>query len=253
MKRISLEVDILGEPVCFDIKVVDRPARLSGIVPLARNLSTKMALVTLDRLSAKGQCVPCRKGCSACCSYLVPLSVPEAFRLAEELSAMPANESKPLIQSSIETTRKILNNMPADFELSRKEDSGDAFQSQEIGDWYAGLKLPCPFLSDGLCVPYEHRPIACREHMVTGSAKLCDLTSTDKADVVKMPISVFECLGRLTAELEKSDVEAVMLPLTLLWVQENVERSERTWPAPTMVERFVEIIQTAAEACAPAA
>ena len=249
----NLELEILGKPVCFDIAVADRAARLSDIVPLARNLAKSLARTTIDMLNAAGECVPCRKGCSACCSYLAPLSVPEAFRLAEELSAMPAREGEPLIQSSIETARKILDNKPVNFELEGSTETNDALRSKEIGDWYAGLGLPCPFLSNGLCVLYEHRPIACREHIVTGSAKLCDLTSTDQADAVKMPVSVLECLGRLAAELEQSDVEAVMLPLALPWAQENTKRSGRTWPALTMVERFVEIIQTTARVPASAA
>ncbi len=58
-----------------------------------------------------------------------------------------------------------------------------------------------------------------------------------------MPISILDCLGQLAAELEQSDIEAVMLPLALPWVQENLERGERTWPAVAMVECFVEILQ----------
>jgi Fe-S-cluster containining protein len=180
------------------------------------------------------------------------LSVPEVFRLADELSAMPESEGRPLMRSSIETARRILENMPADLELSGSQETDEGWRSNEISDWYAGLGLPCPFLSDGLCVLYEQRPIACREHLVTGSAKLCGLSSTHQAGPVEIPVSVLECLGRLTAELEQSDVEAVMLPLSLPWAQENIERSKRTWPAMTVVERFIEIIQTTARACAPA-
>ncbi|MCP4260660.1 MAG: hypothetical protein GY774_24515 [Planctomycetes bacterium] len=58
-----------------------------------------------------------------------------------------------------------------------------------------------------------------------------------------MPVSVLDCLGQLTAELEQSDVEAVMLPLVLPWLHENLKRGERTWPAVKMVECFVEILQ----------
>ena len=36
---------------------------------------------------------------------------------------------------------------------------------------------------------------------------------------------------------------AVMLPLALPWVEDDFERSLRTWPAMAMVERFVEILR----------
>ena len=64
---------------------------------------------------------------------------------------------------------------------------------------------------------------------------------------MKMPVSVLECLGWLAAELEQSDVEAIMLPLALPWAEENIERSNRTWSAVAMVERFIEIIQERAK------
>jgi len=249
---LSLELDILGEPVCFDIKVENRPVRLPDIAPLAQTLSTRLATATLDRLFARGEYVPCSKGCSACCSsYLVPLSVPEAFRLVEELSAMPVSQGRTLTQSSLDAAKIVLDHMPKDFEMGEStEPNNGSIQLKQLSDWYAGLGLACPFLSDNICVTYEQRPIACREHMVTSSARSCDLASTDEQDVVKIPVSVLECLGRLTAELEESDVEAVMLPLALPWAQENIERSRHTWPAVAVVERFVEILQSTAKASA---
>ncbi len=78
--------------------------------------------------------------------------------------------------------------------------------------------------------------------MVVGSTTSCNIEGEDEPDVVKMPVSVLECLGRLTAELEQSDVEAIMLPLALPWAQENTERSNRTWPAVAMVDQFIDIL-----------
>ena len=82
--------------------------------------------------------------------------------------------------------------------------------------------------------------------MVTGPAILCDTEGMDESHIVQMPVSVLECLGELTAELEQSNIEAVMLPLALPWAQENLERSRRTWHAVTMVEYFIEILKSAA-------
>ena len=108
-KTFTLELEILGEPVSLDLKVADSPARLSDLAPLARTISAKLALATSERLRTNGRCVTCRKGCSACCSYLVPLSVPEAFRIAEELPMMPAGENGTMIQSSLDACRTILD------------------------------------------------------------------------------------------------------------------------------------------------
>lgn len=249
---VTLELDVFGEPVCLEIKVEDKRARLSDIVPLARAISSRLAAATMDGFVADGRSVPCRKRCAACCHYLVPLSVPEAFRLAEELSAMPADEGGKLIKSSLDDARIILGGFAGDFKTGEPSQEDCGIRSRQLSDWYAGLGLACPFLSGSLCVHYEQRPIACREHTVTGSAKSCLLTSACEPAVVEMPVSVLECLGQMTAELEQSDIEAVMLPLALPWVQENMERSRQSWPAVSMVETLVEILETAAAAPATA-
>ena len=93
VETISFELDIFGQPASFDIRIAQKQVRLSDIIPLARMLSKKLTLVVLDRLRRNGEVVPCCKGCSACCNYLVPLSVPEAFRLREEvLTCRPSKE-----------------------------------------------------------------------------------------------------------------------------------------------------------------
>ncbi len=243
VETISFELDILGETVRFSITVAQKQARLSDIVPLARTLSTKLALLVLDRLRRNGEFVPCCKGCSACCNYLVPLSVPEAFRLREELLAMPDEQGRALLQSCLDTAKKILDKKPKEFDINELEGAESQIQISQLGKWYAGLNLACPFLSDSLCTSYENRPIACREYIVTGSALLCEDEWTDESQMVQMPVNVLECFGQLTADLEQSNIEAVMLPLALPWAQENLERGQRTWPAVTMVERFVEILR----------
>jgi Fe-S-cluster containining protein len=247
-ETFSLELDILGKPVHTCISVAPGQARLSDIVPLARALSSKFTLATLESLRAAGKSVPCRKGCLACCSYLVPVSVPEAFRLVEELSAMPSEKGRALLQSSLEAASRILAKIPSDLGKEQLVSTETGKRSNQLGTWYAGLRLRCPFLSDKLCVTYDQRPIACREHAVTGPARSCEVEVTDEPDVVKMPVSVLECLGRLAAEFEQSDVEAIMLPLALPWAEENIERSSRTWSAVTMVGRFIEILQETAKA-----
>ena len=81
------------------------------------------------------------------------------------------------------------------------------------------------------------------EHIATGSPVLCKTDHKGNPNVVPMPVSVLEAIGQLTAELENLDIEAVMLPLAFPWAQDNLLRAERTWPAVTMVKRFVEILE----------
>jgi len=246
LETFDFELDVPGGPVHFRVHVAQRPARLPDLVPLARTLSARLLLVTLDNLRREGTCVPCRKGCPACCTYMVPLSVPEAFRFWDDVSALPADQHARVSQSCFSAAKKILEAVPQDLGGSEPAPTDTQTLTSRLGGWYAGLRLPCPFLSDGLCTSYQSRPLACREHLVTGSAALCRGEGTAEPCVVPMQVSVLECLGQLAAELEQSELEAVMLPLALPWAQENIERSRRTWPATAMVERFIEILQAAA-------
>lgn len=250
---IGLELNVFDKPVHLRVCVTEQQARLADIVPVAQKLSTKVALAVLDKLRKDGKVVPCRKGCSACCSYLVPLSVPEAFRFRQEVLAMPADNQRTVMKSCLETAKIILDNMPGDLDISESTKINGRTQASRLGRWYAALKSPCPFLSEGLCTRYDQRPTACREYIMTGSASLCEDKSTNGSQVAPMPVSVLEALAQLTAELEQSSIEAVMLPLALPWAQENLERDERTWPAVVMVQKLVEIVKAMAAQNSPAA
>jgi Fe-S-cluster containining protein len=254
VKTICFELDIFGQPENFGISVAQKRIRLSDIIPMARMLSTKIALIVLDRLRSNSEFVPCCKGCSACCNYLIPLSVPEAFRLREEILALPDKQCRTVLQSCLDKAKIILDEPPKELEITEYAETNSQIQINQLSKWYASFKLSCPFLSDDLCTSYERRPIACREHIVTGSPLFCAddwsindalkplWRSRNESQTVQIPVSVLDCLGQLAAELEHSDVEAVMLPLVLPWVQENLKRGERTWSAVKMVECFVEIL-----------
>lgn len=114
-----------------------------------------------------------------------------------------------------------------------------------VSNWYTSLKLRCPFLSNHICSIYGQRPLACREHFIKGSARACG-GQRDVAEVLEMPVQLPNVLGQLASELEGTGVEAVILPLSLVWCQENPERAERSWPAEMMVKWFVEIVESMA-------
>jgi len=239
---LGFELVVAGKTVQFHINVAAKQATLADIVPLARRLSTKLTNLFLGSLRENGQSVPCRKGCSACCSYLIPLSIPEVFRLRGELLAMPADYSRGILRACLDTAEKILDSRSQTTYLESFSESGQS-QISQMSKWYAGLKLACPFLSDGLCMLYEQRPLACREHLITGSSFFCQPDHGGEPNVAAMPISVLEAVGQLTAELEGLDIEAVMLPLAFPWAQNNLPRMDHTWPAVTMVERFFKILE----------
>jgi Fe-S-cluster containining protein len=238
---IKADIDLVGTTISLRIGVREGPARLSDIVPLARMISDKFTSIFRDNLAKNNRSVSCHKGCCACCSYLVALSFPEIFRLQEELTIMAARDGISFLQSCLDSAKKIL-----DMYSNEKHKLNECAEIDQISRWYSELHLPCPFLSNGLCSIYEQRPLACREHMVTSPPALCKSSTTNFPKVVDMPVSVLEVLGQLAAEFEQSETEAVILPLAFTCAEDYLDRSRRTWSAISLVERFVDILETTA-------
>jgi len=244
---IGLELDILGKEVNFRIRVGEGQARLADIVPLARTLCTKITDVVVESIRSDEGHIPCCKGCSACCGHLVPLSVPEALRLKEETAAEPAYRRESMSRAYLLAARRILSQEPPKPFMREIAEAlpPSPLDLSLVSDWYGGLRLPCPFLYDGVCTIYEQRPLACREYFVNGSAKACS-GQRGVAEVIEMPVQLPNALGQLASELEGTSVEAVILPLALVWCEENPARAEQTWPVAMMVRRFLEIVKAMA-------
>ena len=261
-KVIGLELDIFGETLDFHIGLCKERAKLADIVPPARALCDKITEIVLRRISSDGGNIPCGEGCSACCKRcLVPVSVPEALRFKEEIIAEPASRRESVWQACLQAARLILRQRPPESFIDQI-DTSSSMQSVDIGaisNWYTSFNLSCPFLYNNVCGIYEQRPLACREHFIKGSSAACSglssglLTEGGVAEVIEMPVQLPNVLGRLASELEGGQMESVILPLALIWCQENPERAERTWPAELMVRRFVQIVESMAWRNMPAA
>lgn len=249
IKTICLDFDILDESVHLRIGVAKKQARLADIVPPAQAVCTRIINVVVENIRREGGRIPCRKGCSDCCRYLVPLSVPETFWLRENFSARPVSEQRVILQSCLSAALHILGRKPpkplAGLASGTSPDS--SLDMNAVANWYAGLKLDCPFLYKGVCLIYEQRPLVCREYFVKGSARACK-GGRGKAKVVELPVQMSIVLSQLASELEGVDEEAAAIPLALSWCEENLERNTRVWPAAMMVEHFVGIIKAMASA-----
>lgn len=240
---LEVKLDIFGKRlhICIDAK--NTPAKLSDLVPLARLLSTKITSITRRHITNNRDVIPCRPSCSQCCRYLVPLTIPEAMYLTEEVTAMAQSERTFVEESFLMAARCILELTPKHFvEKLTKTEPLTHSKLKDISDWYRQINLPCPFLLNGLCTIYEQRPVACREYLVTGSASNCKADGTNYAQRVKMPVSIFEALTQLTSELERTNTEVIILPFAIAWCRENPEYFKHTWPASELVRRFINVL-----------
>ena len=170
----------------------------------------------------------------------------------EEIDAAPAYRRESVWGACLGVAQLILGQkLPKPFMRQAEVSPARPVDLNLVSNWYTSLKLRCPFLSNHVCSIYDQRPLACREHFIKGSARACG-GLRGVAEVLEMPVQLPNVLGQLASELECTGVEAVILPLALLWCQENPERAERSWPAEMMVKRFVEIVEAMARRDLPA-
>jgi len=222
---------------------------LADIVPLARTICSKITTVVLKSIHRNEGQIPCNKGCSTCCKRcLIPLSVPEAFRLNDEIEKAPIDKSHSIWKDCLNASRHLLTQNTTKKFINQLSVSATHKPASlnHISDWYSSLKLACPFLHQDICTIYEQRPLACREHFIISSTGGCN-NENCFAEVLDIPIRVSNALGQLASDLEGTDEEAVILPLILLWCKDHTKRAERTWPFEMMVTRFVEIIKAIAD------
>lgn len=209
---------------------------VASVMPAARALADEQTRLLLNRLKAKGKRVPCKRGCSACCRYLVPLSIPEAMRLADDLSAMPKQRQNPFRRAFAGAGRCV--------NAAGPPPAGRGLEA--IATWYANLQLDCPLLQDDLCSIYPARPIVCREFLVTSDPEQCAQHDPHSGEPAFPTISIAEVMAMLAAEIEGGPVESVLLPLAPAWAARNPHRLRQSLPAPLLAGRLTAVLRALA-------
>ena len=213
-----VELDVLNTSLRTRVAIADTPARLADLVPLARTISDDLAALAIQQAQGCRQDTPCRDACPGCCKDPVPLSVPEAFALAQEIDSMPPR------------TRARL------------------FKAAAAAEGCAQPAAICPMLLEGpagspRCGIYPRRPSTCRQYVAAAPGK-ARRTHPHAARSVQSGIpSVREALALLAAQLEHTQAETVALPLAPTWVLRHLDRAQRTWGALQLVEEFSRVLR----------
>lgn len=129
-------------------RIPGRPAIQPLITAAQRARSLGQRVVWLQR-AATAWAKPmeplaaCRKGCSHCCHIPLTISSVEATLIGVHTGRQPAKPSDPV-------------------RLDGLQDAGAVAVATQRLRQDSMLGTPCPFLADGACSIYDHRPIACR-------------------------------------------------------------------------------------------
>jgi Fe-S-cluster containining protein len=160
----------------------------------------------IDGLAREAPPITCTKGCSACCKMLLLMTYGEALLVTQKMPEAVA-KAWPGIEAQLAKADQVLTR-----EVFDPIENPDALE-QASTDWWR-LQLDCPFLADGLCSIYEHRPNACRQHFVLSPPERCAVPEPD-AEVLGWRAPA---LGRVigehwTAEARLQKGQTIMGPL----------------------------------------
>jgi Fe-S-cluster containining protein len=180
--------------------------------------------------------IPCKGGCSKCCSYLVSISIPEAIEIFREVEGFPTRIKNHIKRNSISVCRRILDNKPP-RDLFEGDDISLQNQNKRLSEWYQTLNISCPFLYDDHCLIYEFRPLSCRQYFVTGPA--CDKNSR-KTKIVPQPVNLTHTIGLTVSQLQDDIPQSILLPFVFAWCDDNPDILEKSYPASELASLFSE-------------
>jgi hypothetical protein len=111
---------------------------------------------------------------------------------------------------------------------------------------YFRLGITCPFLEDGSCSIYEHRPLVCREYLVTSPAAHCARQGDPTAPISMVPVSNTSHALALLPHDNPADLLRLPLTLALSWSASHPERRDRL-PGRVWMERFFDRLRVVEE------
>lgn len=230
---LELALELPDGPLRLWLGAPSRPATLACLAAPARQIADAIVSRTLAAARAGGACVPCRKGCDACCRYLVPVSPPEALDIAHRVASMPSARRAAVQRNFAAAAAALL-------------EAGKGAPTSAAA--LAAANIPCPLLADGGCLLYAARPLACREHGVISPPQACVPRGdgTVASTPLTPPVSVATALMRVASQAQGCADEAVALPLALAWCDANARSAAGQYDAADLAAHLVAALTQAA-------
>lgn len=214
---------LLPEP-SGESPALSRSLDLAGLARLAMDRADAGVEQASAESAAGGRPVSCRKGCTACCFHLVPLSPAEAFSIRDTVGGLPARERS--------AVRSRFRRRQA--RLERAGSPGTSLLSDP--ESYFKARIPCPFLARGVCAIHPSRPLACREHLVVSPASQCAGLPNHGIRILSLRARIGENLARLCAALLGRAPVRIPLLYALDWAEEHAEDAGKRWKVDALSE-----------------
>jgi Fe-S-cluster containining protein len=227
MPEFKFELKIGTQVINASVNLPAEAIRPVDLLPILQGFSNAIV-----GAAAEGENVSCRVGCGACCRQVVPVSETEAIYLIDLIEEMPAERKAIILARFNDAVSRI-----ATAGLSQKlkpEVLATTQERRNAAEQYLTLRIACPFLENETCGIYEHRPMACREYLVTSPPANCSAPTADSIDMVEMPKRLSYVLYQFGDGVGKAPVK--FMPLTLIVGQQFAEQPRL--PGSQLFENF---------------
>ena len=221
MEQILIELDFPEGVVRFPYKKMEEPRLLWHIaydmLPVC-DILTEMGSAIAGSF---GHTVSCRKGCGVCCRQMVPLSPPEAGIIADVVDQLPLARKNSVLSAFTRALDRLdaagIKETISNIYSTRT----DKKEVREINRKYFELNIPCPFLVEGACGIYPHRPSRCREYSVLSPSDYCANPFDDR--IKRLPLTIKLCESLSIAWSSLTGKPPIIIPLVkaLEWVRNN--------------------------------
>ena len=216
---------------------------LTSLVPEAFKLADRIARIGVEREAKLGSKVSCTKGCAACCSWLVRVSIPEALYLYERILECEKHRRDKIL-GQFHKAREILKDNGLAEKINRDliRKPGDVFYDHRLhllSRRYLALRIACPFLEEKTCSIYSCRPITCRQYYVTSPAIQCINPFEENVRRVSLAFNVADLLDRVVADLLNQPMRMIALPLAVNWAGAHKHLAKLQWPQRKLFAGFL--------------
>jgi Fe-S-cluster containining protein len=226
---------INGVLPAYHIEVPDIALGLKDVVPFVQQVALDIVNQAAAVSVKKDEPVRCGTGCSKCCYYPLPVSVPEAIYLVEYLLSLPVSIRHPILKRFEKNEQKC-----SEYSLlGPLRECQKGINVYHTGKAYFDLHLACPFLNEDRCGIHSDRPITCREHNVISSPDLCNDPFTCKTVPLGLQRHYSERLQAFANHLCNTGKGNVMIPLLFEWYDNNREIAQLRWNGPELFSAVI--------------
>lgn len=250
--QAAVEGHTSSQRACFDLtlrigleqvriraSIPQGPISIPEFLPIVQSLTDAVMAAVARGAKREQRLISCGPGCGACCRQLVPIGEAEAIYLKGILNGLE-KDRRARIRERFGIAEKKLRESGLLDDLRSADKLQDRDERREIGLRYFRLGIPCPFLEDESCGIHPHRPLACREYVVTSHPRHCARPATGHVETLELPRRPSALFYRFGDGVGSAPARWLALPLALERIQSRAVRNGlRTFCGPELFTAFV--------------